>query len=705
MLTWFYVSSLSAAFDKSTTFDELLHLTAGYSSWKLDDFRMEPDNGNLPQRWAAVPLLFDDTKFPDLDQDAWRRSVVGTIGEQFFYNIGNDGRAMLLRGRAMIALFGVALGALVYLCARRFLGAAPALVSLGLYSFCPTVLANAALITSDMAVTLFFFASILCIWWVLHQVNWRSLLVGSLVMGCLFVAKFSSILIVPMGLFLIAIQLFSRQPTVVTFGNKTWQVRSRSRRLLLHVFVVAVHACVVWAVIWTFFDFRYDMFAKKTVKANSVGELVVVDRPTVTWDLLLKDSPVLEPIVNRMRDARILPEAYLYGFTETWRLAQARSGFLNGEYRVTGWREFFPYCLLVKTPLTLFILFSLALTWILRSWFRAGDNWRARAGAMRASCYRTAPLWVLFLVYWAVAISSHLNIGHRHLLPTYPPMLILAGSTCFWLASRSKDSKEQTSSTTTGDREVSRLLRWAAARRWPVVSCVVLFSVVLFAGESLWRWPNYLSYFNQLIGSPTNAYRHLIDSSLDWGQDLPALQRWLAKEGLSDSPNEKVYLSYFGTASPTYYGIQATLLPCYPGRSPTYNPEPLEAGTYCISATMLQSVYTTFRGPWSSHYEAGYKELASAVHEFEIKGPDERRLLIENKGEGFWAQAFFLYEQARLARLVSFLRQREPDSEINYSILIYRLQESDLVRALEGPPVELQDYASDEDKSSDATSH
>ena len=60
--------------------------------------------------------------------------------------------------------------------------------------------------------------------------------------------------------------------------------------------------------------------------------------------------------------------------------------------------------------------------------------------------------------------------------------------------------------------------------------------------------PDYLAYFNQLAGGPSEAYKHLADSSLDWGQDLPALKQWLEREGLQQPGAGNVYLSYFGTA-------------------------------------------------------------------------------------------------------------------------------------------------------------
>src|SRR5262249_12936881 len=114
LLAWYFISAVSAVSDKSTTFDEVFHLTGGYCSWKFRDFRMQPENGNLPQRWAAIPLLFGNTHFPHLDQEFWHKSDMHEIGEQFLYGVGNDADRMMLRGRAMIALLGVALGTLLF---------------------------------------------------------------------------------------------------------------------------------------------------------------------------------------------------------------------------------------------------------------------------------------------------------------------------------------------------------------------------------------------------------------------------------------------------------------------------------------------------------------------------------------------------------------------------------------------------------------
>jgi len=119
-----------------------------------------------------------------------------------------------------------------------------------------------------------------------------------------------------------------------------------------------------------------------------------------------------------------------------------------------------------------------------------------------------------------------MDIGHRHILPTYGPVFVLAGAAAAWFTSR-----------------------WKPARVLPVLL------VVAMAAESLMVRPDYLAYFNQLAGGPSQGYKHLVDSSLDWGQDLPALKQHLDHLAAASGPETPVYLSYFGSASPDYYGL------------------------------------------------------------------------------------------------------------------------------------------------------
>jgi hypothetical protein len=522
-----------------------------------------------------------------------------------------------------------------------------------------------------MAATLFFTASVLCIWRALHVVNWQIVLVGSLVMGALFVSKFSAVVLLPMGFVLMLVQLISREPTKVSFGRKTWNFEQRPLRLLVHLITFTLQGIGALIVIWGVYNFRYEMFAK-------------ADGPEILWNDLLHNSGMMSRLILLARDWRLLPEGYLFGLANVLYYAESRAAFLNSAYSVHGWPQFFPYCVLVKTPLTLFVLMGLSAMWIVEKWYAAGDVSRAMLGSL----YRSAPLWVLFTVYWLVAIASHLNIGHRHVLPTYPPMLIFAGCSWLWVTQRRTAPAPAPPAPSDRDRKGRWVANWMASRRHPLLAIAVLASMLSFATESLSNWPNYLAYFNQCIGSHANAYRHLVDSSLDWGQDLPALKRWLVEAGLDDSP-DKVYLSYFGTGVPEYYGIHATMLPGFWDRNPPRIPEPLKPGAYCISATILESLYLRFPGRWNEVYEATYQQLAAKVRQFTSSSPEKRKELIAAEGQTVWTNWFETYEHARLARLASLLRTREPDSEINYSILVYWLTETDLERAADGPPIEL----------------
>lgn len=68
--------------------------------------------------------------------------------------------------------------------------------------------------------------------------------------------------------------------------------------------------------------------------------------------------------------------------------------------------------------------------------------------------------------------------------------------------------------------------------------------------------PHQLAYFNELVGGPDRGYRYLLDSNLDWGQDLRGVKEYMDRENVPI-----IYLSYFGTAPPSYYGIRYQFVP------------------------------------------------------------------------------------------------------------------------------------------------
>lgn len=217
------------------------------------------------------------------------------------------------------------------------------------------------------------------------------------------------------------------------------------------------------------------------------------------------------------------------------------------------------------------------------------------------------------------------------------------------------------------------------------MSIATLALIAWHIGESVTIRPDYLAYFNQLAGGPSKGYKHLADSSLDWGQDLPALKQWLDREGLQQPGGSTVYLSYFGTARPDYYGIKAIPLAGFVDRRPAQPPDPLSGGVYCISATVLDVIGPSFYKPEDEgNYQAALQNLIAFARASENEAAWSA--LLRQTGEQYWHDLFKQFDQLRTGRLVAFLRSREPDAMVGYSILVYRLTDRDVALAVNGPP-------------------
>src|SRR5262249_4468416 len=149
-----------------------------------------------------------------------------------------------------------------------------------------------------------------------------------------------------------------------------------------------------------------------------------------------------------------------------------------------GFWLYFPVAFLVKTPIpTLILLIATFALWIFRRRKRLNETF----------------LLVPVVVYFCLAVWAGINIGLRHLLPIYPFIFVLLGSTVAELWNRKNRLAR------------SGLLLLSAWYLWSAISI----------------YPNYLAYFNEFAGGPDNGHKILLDSNLDWGQDLKGLKRWM----------------------------------------------------------------------------------------------------------------------------------------------------------------------------------
>jgi hypothetical protein len=341
--------------------------------------------------------------------------------------------------------------------------------------------------------------------------------------------------------------------------------RLRSIRLRSAVLVGAVLTLSAIVAIWAVYRFRY-------LPSTSPAWTYALDaEPTVRSRV-----PSMAAMAGWLDAHRLLPNVYVEGFVLGQAKASARSAFLNGNYSTTGWWYYFPLAFLMKTPVALLFAAALgAMAW-LRQWRRVGPG---------HELFVVAPI----AIYMAWAMTANINIGLRHILPIYPFIILMGAAGLHTSASR-------------GVR--------------PLVTSVLVVALVEFATI----YPRPLTFFNLLAGGVNHGAEHLVDSNLDWGQDLKALKRWMDERGVSS-----INMAYFGSADPSYYGIDCIYLP----GSPLFVPPdrvsaPVLPGYVAVSETLLSGVYSDPRQRAFYAPFAHLAPIASIGHTINVYWVDQR---------------------------------------------------------------------------------
>ena len=132
---------------KSATFDEPIHLTAGYLAAAAGDYRVDPSHPPFVRIWAALPLLVmsgvraDTSQIDRLSDEAWLQDAY-RFSSHFLYR-EHDADRLLQPARFMMVLWGVGLGILLFFWAHEWLGFTPAAIALAFYTIEPNIAAHA----------------------------------------------------------------------------------------------------------------------------------------------------------------------------------------------------------------------------------------------------------------------------------------------------------------------------------------------------------------------------------------------------------------------------------------------------------------------------------------------------------------------------------------------------------------------------------
>lgn len=244
---------------------------------------------------------------------------------------------------------------------------------------------------------------------------------------------------------------------------------------------------------------------------------------------------------------------------------EGHSSFLMGMNSTRGWWYYFLIAFLVKTPLPVLILLVTSVGLWLRYWVLGIRKWRLDIGDWRCGNAQWIILGLFPVVHFGAALFSSVDIGYRHLLPILPFIFVFIGVQISGFGFSISDFR-------------FRILRH-------VLRFTFYLLLLWYALSAASIFPHNLAYFNELAGGPDNGYTWLVDSNLDWGQNLKELKAWLDARGI-----EHVFISQFSPSRPEVYGLNAAMLPPSPRAAPLARFEPAP-GWYAIGATTLQGAY------------------------------------------------------------------------------------------------------------------
>ena len=445
----------------SITVDEGAHTYAGYQHWRKRDFGVNPEHPPLVKLVATAPLLGLELQQPHPPPINFMvEQYVG--GSQLYTN--NDGEQILTRARRAASLFTLLLALLVFAASYEIFSGPVALIALFLFTFEPTVLAHGALITTDMGVACFLFASFYTFYRFLKQPSPVRLLLCGLAVGLALAAKVSGVLALPI---LVLLALTDLASTNHDRGKRA--VRLAGSLLVIYL--------LGYGTLWAFYTFRYA--------ARPVGPSL---NPTLQQLAHMLPQAWQAKLLEHIASAHLLPEGYLYACAKLLSNITATSGFLFGHVYPAGVWTYFPAAFAIKSTLSLLLLLVLS-PLVLRRF-------------SKPTVVPAVGLGLAFCVILLTSLASHLDIGVRHILALYPFAVVLAAAAAQCIA-----------------QPIARASRLGAV----AVAALLLFQCI----SSLHSFPDYLPYANEAFGGPSKSYLALTDSNVDWGQQLKEVNAYL----------------------------------------------------------------------------------------------------------------------------------------------------------------------------------
>jgi len=518
---------MASLWNDSPIVDEIPHIGSGYSYIEAGDFRLNPEHPPLVKDLAGISLKILGIKNqPAFESRFWQEDINGQweFGRKLIYGSDNDANILVRFAKIPELIFFLLSAIIIFVWTRKLYGYLTALTAIFLFSFSTTVMAHSRFVTTDVPALFgillgtFFFIKYL------KNSSHKNLVIAGLALGIAELTKFSVFLLVPFFLVLAVIYAFFHLPSA------SWRTKLLNTLYLIlnTILIVAIgYIFVVWPI--------YGLHTR-----NYPPERQKVD---TTYDLGSYGRRTLPNIMIWMSDKPFIRGLSQYGtglLMVTQRSIGGNDTYFLGKVSKNAWKKYFPIVYFLKEPLPFWgMLILIWLYWSVKIRFEKNilkQCWRHCVDLIKNHFTEVAMLlWLAF--YWYASITANLNIGVRHLMPTYGFVFILLAG------------------------QISKIYGKIFNKKHLITYCLLLatlFSWYLYENISI--YPYYLTYFNQTallrpswipenrIGYIPGGHNYVVDSNIDWGQDAKRLAEWVEK---NDIP--KIHLDYFGWADAGYY--------------------------------------------------------------------------------------------------------------------------------------------------------
>jgi len=498
-----------AALRESVTVDEVAHIGAGVSYLQKLDLRLNEEHPPLPKILAALPLVLRGVR-ADYSHISWTFSdqfLPAYFGQWVFgdwlVTKWNNPGPTVAWARLPMLLVTLALGWVIFLCARRIGGDWGGLLCLAIYVSMPAFLAFGPLVHTDISVTLF---SLLTLWsfaQIWREPSRKNAGIFALSLAGALLSKFTA------GILFFAFVAFAlsarwwpvpgqpiTKPEARTWRRARWGATLRG---------------ILWASLAVYAFYFIFSIHETTDVLDRVGH-------GHGFAILL------------FRRLLMPPWLYLRGVLLVF-FTGSRPTFILGHAYSHGVWFYFPVLFVLKSPLGFLGLLVLALALALTR-KRKEPQGATIVPAEMGIHWRV--LWVSLLVFTCFCLLSRLDISIRHF--SVPIMLLIMLMAPL-------------------PRLVDRLRATAPS----FASGVIALSAVLAASclfTAVRTYPYYFPYVNALsMGRP--AYALVNDSNLDWNQSLPEVKRFAEEHGM-----QKINLDDFGMNDPVPAAPQSQVWDC-----------------------------------------------------------------------------------------------------------------------------------------------